>query len=40
LIPFVIVHPTFWYPISVLLGAASLIASTRAYSFITHQSAT
>ncbi|MBR0694070.1 HPP family protein [Bradyrhizobium lablabi] len=40
LIPFVIVHPTFWYPISVFLGAAALITSTRAYSFITHQSAT
>jgi hypothetical protein len=39
LIPFVIVHPTFWYPISVFLGAAALIAFTRAYNFITHQSA-
>jgi hypothetical protein len=38
LIPFVIVHPTFWYPISVFLGAIALIASTRAYSFITHRS--
>jgi hypothetical protein len=38
LIPFVIVHPTFWYPISVFLGATALIASTRAYSFITHRS--
>jgi hypothetical protein len=39
LIPFVIVHPTFWYPVSVFLGATALIASTRAYSFITHRSA-
>jgi hypothetical protein len=32
LIPFVIVHPTFWYPISVFLGAAALIASATAYN--------
>jgi hypothetical protein len=38
LIPFVIGHPTFWYPISVFLGAAALIAFTRAYSLITHRS--
>jgi ABC-type polysaccharide/polyol phosphate export permease len=38
LIPFVIVHPTISYPISVLFGAAALIVSTRAYSLITHQS--
>lgn len=34
LIPFVIVHPTFWYPISVSLGASALIASASVYTSI------
>jgi hypothetical protein len=33
-IPFIITHPNFWYPISVSLGASALIASTSVYAFI------
>lgn len=34
LIPFVIVQPTFWYPISVFLGATALIVSVSGYALI------
>ena len=40
LIPFVIAHPTIWYPISVSFGAAALIASTKVYRFSTQRKAT